>query len=578
MGDFDFDKVEEMLEGGGDTKKDDELGDPSKDRERRRSGTPDSEHRRADDGSRRRRDDESGGERDVDREKKSKRRHEDDGDSASRGAKDSDDDRDRDREKRKEKRRHRDKDDRGDRERSDRHRHRSDRDRSERKRRRDDSDEEPVRSEKSNRDEKDPDRKERRVEEVDDGRRRVNDVEEKKKREVEEARRDDLTVLILNLSLKAAEFDVWTFFSKNCGKVRDIQVIRDQRSAKSKGVGYVEFYTQEAVLKAMSMSGQQVLGQAIKVQASQAEKNRAARIAKQQQAEALDSGPMRIYVGGLVDQLANISEKELQELFRPFGDISSVDIHKDPVTQKCKGYGFVQFKRSSDAREAMASMNEMEIAGRKIKVGYATDSSNRGNNQTASAALQQSQLQMALTQQALDLVDGERLDDDGGGYLSGASTRIALMRRLQREGDLVGNDTVRGASTPLPSMLPTGGVFPLSLMMAQGVMAGPAPAPPVHSPYLRMDNMFTCDDVTSEGVGFFDDILDDVKEECGKHGSVVKGWVDRDKVDGRVWIKFASPEEALAAKNALSGRMFGGSEIKCETVPDELWEAATGLE
>jgi hypothetical protein len=35
-------------------------------------------------------------------------------------------------------------------------------------------------------------------------------------REFDEARRDDLTVLILNLSLKATERDVWKFFSEVC--------------------------------------------------------------------------------------------------------------------------------------------------------------------------------------------------------------------------------------------------------------------------------------------------------------------------------------------------------------------------
>jgi len=44
--------------------------------------------------------------------------------------------------------------------------------------------------------------------------------------------------------LKAKEKDIWNFFSKaECGKIRDIRIIRDQRSGKSKGVAYVEFYT-----------------------------------------------------------------------------------------------------------------------------------------------------------------------------------------------------------------------------------------------------------------------------------------------------------------------------------------------
>ena len=52
--------------------------------------------------------------------------------------------------------------------------------------------------------------------------------------------RDDLTVLVQRIHPKADDFEIFEFFSQ-AGKVRDIRLIRDQRSGKSKGVGYVEF-------------------------------------------------------------------------------------------------------------------------------------------------------------------------------------------------------------------------------------------------------------------------------------------------------------------------------------------------
>jgi RNA-binding protein 23/39 len=45
------------------------------------------------------------------------------------------------------------------------------------------------------------------------------------------------------LPLKAKEKDIWNFFFRaNSGKIRDIRIIRDARSGRSKGVAYVEFY------------------------------------------------------------------------------------------------------------------------------------------------------------------------------------------------------------------------------------------------------------------------------------------------------------------------------------------------
>jgi RNA-binding protein 39 len=56
--------------------------------------------------------------------------------------------------------------------------------------------------------------------------------------------------------LRANEKDIYNFFVKaGVGKVRDIRLIKDSRSGKSKGIAYVEFYTPESVLMAMALSG-----------------------------------------------------------------------------------------------------------------------------------------------------------------------------------------------------------------------------------------------------------------------------------------------------------------------------------
>lgn len=57
---------------------------------------------------------------------------------------------------------------------------------------------------------------------------------------MQEAKRQDHTILVYCLPLKAKEKDIWNFFSNaNSGKIRDIRIIRDARSGRSKGVAYV---------------------------------------------------------------------------------------------------------------------------------------------------------------------------------------------------------------------------------------------------------------------------------------------------------------------------------------------------
>lgn len=105
-------------------------------------------------------------------------------------------------------------------------------------------------------------------------------------RQLEQARRQDLTVLVHSLPLKAKEKDIWSFFVKQgCGKIADIRIIKDPKSNKSKGVAYVQFYTPQSIQKALLQSdkafecnGRSFMG--LKVMHSQAEKNRAAAAAR----------------------------------------------------------------------------------------------------------------------------------------------------------------------------------------------------------------------------------------------------------------------------------------------------------
>ncbi|PFH34216.1 splicing factor, CC1 family protein [Besnoitia besnoiti] len=429
--------------------------------------------------------------------------------------------------------------------------------------------------------------------------------DEQKKKEVEEARRDDLTVLVLNLCLKAEEKHIYEFFSTNAGKIRDIQLIRDQRSGTSKGVAYVEFYTQESVIKAMALNGIAFKGQPLRVQASMAEKNRAARAAKQQQAggaaeSAVVSIPMRVYVGGLVDNLAKLSEDELRMLFSPFGRITEIEVPKDANTGGLRGYAFVTYASAADAHEAMQHMNNFELLGQQLRVGYAADgvrgSATEGMLQqaAAAAALQQQQqlvpppqvsheavlaqqlaAQAAAAKQGVQPVglpeekketndrdddDGVLDDDDGDkGLIHGRDHKQALMQKLLNR-DAAASSSSGSAATQAGFLRASNGaLFADSTTGSCNVV---------------LNNMFFPKDVNlKDDPHFFLDLGDDVRDECEKFGSVEKVWIDERNVDGKVWIRFAKPDQARAAFGALNGRYFAGKPISAEFISDSVWSS-----
>lgn len=70
----------------------------------------------------------------------------------------------------------------------------------------------------------------------------------------------------------------------------------------------------------------------------------------------------RIYVGSLN---YSVTEVEIRAIFGTIGPIRAVDMSFDQLTQRSKGFCFVDFEKASDAQAAMG-LNGVEIAGRPV--------------------------------------------------------------------------------------------------------------------------------------------------------------------------------------------------------------------
>jgi RNA-binding protein 39 len=180
--------------------------------------------------------------------------------------------------------------------------------------------------------------------------------------------------MVMGLHPSCGDREVYEFFSKEAGKVRDLYVVRDPRTGKSRGVAYVEFYLQDSILKALACNGRMIHGHGpIRVQASGAEKNRAA-VAQREATVSMQDKPIVLYVMGLNGILTEMTESELKSLFLPFGDIEYANIGRCPYTGRGRGYAKILFAKAADAREAMACMNGFQLAGQTFQVGYLSGS------------------------------------------------------------------------------------------------------------------------------------------------------------------------------------------------------------
>ena len=77
---------------------------------------------------------------------------------------------------------------------------------------------------------------------------------------------------------------------------------------------------------------------------------------------------MNIYVGNLAD---DVSEDDLHEVFKVFGQVESVKILKDRFSGKSKGFGFLEMPSTDEAQVAIKEANGMDLKGTAIRVNEA---------------------------------------------------------------------------------------------------------------------------------------------------------------------------------------------------------------
>ncbi|XP_028065048.1 RNA-binding protein 39-like isoform X1 [Camellia sinensis] len=350
--------------------------------------------------------------------------------------------------------------------------------------------------------------------------------------------RDQRTVFAYQMPLKATERDVYEFFSK-AGKVRDVRLIMDRNSRRSKGVGYIEFYDAMSVPMAIALSGHLLFGQPVMVKPSEAEKNLVQTNASGGGSVVGSYGAVdrKLYVGNLH---FNMTEFQLKQIFEAFGPVELVQLPTDPETGHCKGFGFIQFAQLEHAKAAQSLNGKLEIAGRIIKVSSVTD-------------------HVGVQDSGAKAADFD--DDDGGGLSLNAQSRALLMQKLDRSGTAtsvagsLGVPVLNGATSNQQAItLPIDGQSAV-LAPALPALVTSLASEPIGKPSecLLLKNMF--DPATETEPDFDLDITEDVQEECSNYGRVKHIYVDKNSA-GYVYLRFETVEAAAIAQRAMHNRWF----------------------
>ena len=81
---------------------------------------------------------------------------------------------------------------------------------------------------------------------------------------------------------------------------------------------------------------------------------------------------MKIFVAGLPYDL---DDAELEEIFEKFGTVTSAKVAIDKETGKSKGFAFLEMPDSTEAKDAIESMNDISLGKKPLVVKEAEERS-----------------------------------------------------------------------------------------------------------------------------------------------------------------------------------------------------------
>lgn len=385
----------------------------------------------------------------------------------------------------------------------------------------------------------------------------------------ERERRDAKTIFVSRLAPSVNARDVADLF-ESVGEVRDVRLVSDRHASGHKGAGYVEFYEERAVRRAIRMGGEVFFGIKIEVRAVgggdvvevgwsrrrplQYEARGDERKVKVEtpvvelvsveelkrllnpnnlpvpgvKAEETDDGFRKLYFGSVSFHL---TEADIRQLFDPFGEIVSLCLQRE-TDGRSKGYGFVEFVSHEAAHKAL-QINGLVLTGRPMKVALATS---EGRSAGVSGAPPKAMERVPLP---LADVPGELDEGRDGGLAMNVGQRQMLMQQLSR-GESIGAK-LKGDVEKLKTV----DKATRSLILA---------------------NMF---DPNVEEAGFERELAEDVRDECNSEYGKVTHLMVEVKSHGIVYVRFERVEAAEKACRELNGRWFGGKKITVGYVNDD---------
>jgi len=255
-------------------------------------------------------------------------------------------------------------------------------------------------------------------------------------------------------------------------------------------------------------------------------------------------GPNKVFCGGLPYDLG---EQDIKELVSTYGPLKAFHLVKEKDVPTSKGYCFFEYANPDVTDAAIAGLNGIQIGAKTLTVRRAMPRTGAAGNS------------------ALALAPG----------LPGVLGLAALAGGITGlPGAGAGVPDVGALAALLPGLAAAGAGGAPGVMPGLAGLGMPAAVP---TRILVLKEMVTPQDLVDDQE--YKEILEDVEQECGKYGQVLRVVIPRPDPNavvpglGKVFVEFAAAEQAAKARAEVEGRQFASRTVAAEYLSEEKWAA-----
>ena len=285
---------------------------------------------------------------------------------------------------------------------------------------------------------------------------------------------------------------------------------------------------------------------------------------------SVPDGPNKIFIGGLPYHL---TEDQVMELLGAFGQVKAFHLVKaDATAITSKGYCFVEYSDPNVTPVAVMGLNGMAMGGDKVlsarmAAARGTTITGQGNafstiSQSEASQIDQEQARLRMSQQVGGGVDVEALLNlamDGKQSIN----PIGIIPSAPTNNSL----TMNGGFTIDPSQAQSMANAALDAAFGGGaMMTNSTPTTSSPTKILVLLNMVTDEDLATDED--YNDLFDEVKEECAKFGKLISMKIPRPN-DGyspsavkKIFLEYADAVDASKSMSELAGRAFGANVVQ----------------